>query len=304
MIFIDKSLKAAEGRHINVQFLKDIFDANSLTFSMHLDKNAYKKYVTEDAYKNIWRPLLCDEQNNVCCYCMRRISIVTADGKSGFTAEHVVPQSLKGSAGKIEFQKYISGTIYAQNIADGVEYSEDVEAMAFTSVDDIDEIPKMPHVISHQNLLAACKGIRGTIENGCCCNNDRQNAYIVPYMLIPNGYARFKYDPNGIVSMKPSDDSWTIILESLNSDTLQEIRHIWYLIAKNTKFLTRHFTHDATELLKMNILKTAFKVNNFLYIPEKYRKYAGKIMGKGNDFTWNLLVDYSWFLSYYKSTLK
>ena len=295
MRFINKSLKAAEGKDINIRFLKDHFSTGTLKFTIPLDKTAYKEYVTNPRYKDIWRNYLCEEQEYLCCYCMRRLNT------DSFTAEHVIPQSLKGETDRIEFERYVSGSETAPNIVAGVEYSTDTESRFYASESDIDVLDKMPHVISHQNLLAACNGLRSTELNGCCCNNERGRDYLVPYMLIPDGKDRFKYDVNGIMSMLPLHSSWEKIIATLNGSTLQTIRHIWYMIARNTKYEIRHFYYDVEELQRMMILKTAFKKDNFLHIPQQYRKFAGKIMGQGNDYTWKLLVDYSWFLLYYRN---
>lgn len=294
MRYIDKSAKAAEGRALNIQFLKSIFDNSTLHFKIQLDRVAYNKYRKD--LGNHWRPLLIHEQDNLCCYCMREL---TNAEHSEFTAEHVIPRSLRGVDDRNEFQRYVSGKIYASCLGKNVEYSDDTENRTYTSVNDIDIIPKMPHIIAHENLLAACKGIRGSNDEGCCCNNERGREYLTPYMLIPGEYARFRYDINGIVSISPEDASWEKILKLLNGETLQEIRYIWRLIAFNTKFGKHHFKYDTPEMQRMNILKSAFKKNNFIDIIPKYKKYAGKIMSKGNDFTWKLLVDYRWFFDYY-----
>ena len=295
MDYIDKSLRAAEGRDINIRFLKDHFDVNTLKFSIPLDKSAYSEYAKDARYRDTWRKYLCEEQNYLCCYCMRHLSL------ENFSAEHVVPQSLKGTLDRPEFQRYVTGPDAAPNIVAGVEYSDDTESRTYTAVTDIDALVKMPHVICHQNLLAACKGLRATAIDGCCCNNNRGRNYLVPYMLRTDGPQRFRYDVNGIISMSPEDSSWTGILEILNGTTLQTIRHIWYMIAHNTKFEDRHFHHDVEELQRMNIFKTAFKKDNFFNVPLQYRAYAGKVVGKGNDYTWKLLVDYKWFLQYYRN---
>ncbi len=295
MIFIDKSLREEDGRAINIRFLKDYFDAGTLRFSIPLDKSAYGIYATDARYRDEWRKILCEEQSHLCCYCMRRISL------DGFSAEHIVPQSLKGEADRPEYLRYVSGPDAAPNITRCVEYSDDTETRAYTSAADIDALSKMPHVIAHQNLLAACKGIRGSEINGCCCNNERGRDFLVPYMLIPGGSARFKYDVNGIISMSPEERSWNKMIKTLNGATFQTIRRIWYMIARNTRFREDHFDYTTSELQRMNILKTAFKEDNFLKIPEKYKTFAGKIMGNGNDYTWRLLVDYSWFLQYYRN---
>ena len=295
MVYIDKSLRAAEGLDINIRFLKDHFDVNTLKFTIPLDKSAYSEYAKDARYRDTWRRNLCEEQNYLCCYCMRHLSL------ENFSTEHVVPQSLRGESDRPEFQKYVTGPEAAPNIVAGVEYSDDTESRIYTSVTDIDTLIKMPHVICHQNLLAACKGLRTTAIDGCCCNNNRGREYLVPYMLIPDGPQMFKYDVNGIVSMSHKDTSWTRILETLNGTTLQTIRYLWCKIAHNTRYVDRHFHYDVDELQRMNIFKTAFRVNNFLNIPLQYRAYAGKVVGKGSDYTWKLLVDYKWFLQYYRN---
>lgn len=156
MVFIDKSLRAAEGRDINIRFLKDHFDVNTLKFTIPLDKSAYSKYATDSRYRDTWRKYLCEEQNYLCCYCMRRLAL------ENFSAEHVAPQSLRGGTDRPEFQKYVSGPDAASNIVAGVEYSDDTESKTYTAATDIEKLVKMPHVIAHQNLLAACKGLRNT----------------------------------------------------------------------------------------------------------------------------------------------
>lgn len=295
MNYIDKSLRAIEGRDINIRFLKDHFDVNTLKFTIPLDKSAYREYAKDARYRDTWRRYLCEEQTYLCCYCMRRLTL------ERFSAEHIVPQSLRGEADRQEFQKYVTEPGAVPNIVTGVEYSDDTESRTYATDTDIESLAKMPHVIAHQNLLAACRGLRATALEGCCCNNDRGRDYLMPYMLITDGYKRFKYDVNGIISISPKDNSWDKILDILNGTTLQTIRYIWCKIAHNTKYEDRHFHYDVDELQRMNIFKTAFRKNNFLEIPTQYRVYAGKIVGKGNDYTWNLLVDYSWFLKYYRN---
>lgn len=297
MIFIDKSQRANEGRDINIRFLKDFFDSATYSFTIPLDKSAYRIYATESAYKDIWRKLLCEEQNYLCCYCMRRLAI------DKFSAEHIIPQSLRGREDRAEFLRYVTGDNAAPNIVEGVEYSDDTEARTFTSESDIDKLTKMPHVISHQNMLAACNGLRGSEKDGCCCNNERGRAFLVPYMLIPHGPDKFRYDVNGIISMRPVDTDWQEMVRTLNGITFQTIRFIWHKIARNTTFQERHFSYDTPELQRMNILKTAFKQDNYFKIPQKYRGYAGKIAGRGNEYAWKLLVDYRWFLQYYRRPL-
>ena len=295
MIFIDKSIKTEEGRNVNIMFLKDHFDSALLKFTIPLDKSAYNIYATNHKYKDIWRKLLCEEQDFICCYCMRRLTI------DNFSAEHIIPQSLKGDDDRPEFLRYVTGGNTAPNIVNGVEYSDETESRSYVSIADIESLTKMPHVISHHNLLAACKGPRGTEITGCCCNHRRGRNYIVPLMLIPGGEKRFEYDPNGIMSISPHEESWKSILSVLNGTTFQTIRRIWYLIANNTHLKSGQFSYATPEIQRINIFKAAFKQKNFLNIPKIYRSFIGRIMGKGNDYTWKLLVDYSWFLEYYRN---
>lgn len=294
MVYIDKSLRAIEGRDINIRFLKDHFDVNTKKFTIPLDKTAYQKYAKDHRYRDFWRKYICEEQNYLCCYCMRHLTL------ENFSAEHVIPQSLKGETDRQEFQRYVTEPDAAPNIVAGVEYAADTESRTYAADTDIDTLVKMPHVISHQNLLAACNGLRATAKV-CCCNNNRGSDYLVPYMLILDGYKRFKYDVNGIISISPKDSSWTKILRILNGTTLQTIRYIWCKIAHNTNFEDRHFHYDVEEKQRINIFKTAFRKNNFFDIPAQYRAYAGKVVGNGNNYIWNLLVDYCWFLQYYRN---
>lgn len=297
MIYIDKSIKAQEGWNINIRFLKEIFDPISLNFTIPLDKSAYEKYVRSFSESSIWRKLLCEEQDYLCCYCMRRL---TFNNGLGMSVEHIIPQSLRGIDDKAEFDRYISGPNSAPNLVRFVEYSENVESAGYSSENDIDRLPKMPHVIAHHNLVAACRGISGSKESGCCCNSVRKRNYIVPYMLIVDGYKHFKYDPNGLVSIDVADKSWEKILKELNSTTFQNIRYIWYKIARNTNYKSCNLRQNADVVQRMYIFRAAFNINNFYDIPKKYQAFAGKIVDSGNDYLWQLLLEYNSFLDYYR----
>ena len=43
-------------------------------------------------------------------------------------------------------------------------------------------------------------------------------------------------------------------------------------------------------------MKTIFEVDNFLNIPDEYKKYAG--VADKNSLYWKLLMDFDWFLTY------
>lgn len=289
MIHINKDKSYEFGRHINSLFLRDCFNPDEASFIPEVDLESSFDSYRANNYRKQWLPLLLQEQNGVCCYCMR-----TLGPGARINIEHIVPKVTDEDM----FARYVSASaVIKRHVMHASDYKLRVK-----KIEDIELYAEMPHMIAHTNLLATCNGTRNSLRKWCCCNNLRGNDYIRPMMLNPGEEHLVRYDENGIMYIHPAEDSWSGILKELNTETYQEIRTVWRHIAVNTGIDIRDFNSETTSELpfRINLFKSAFKVDNFLDIDEQYRRYAGELKPNGNMFYWDLLVAYKWFLEYYR----
>lgn len=291
MEYIDKTPFIKKEREINTAYLQDCFNKECRIFYPEIDTDqSYANFSAKKYRKGIdgWENLLLLEQKGRCCYCMRKLDNCARN------IEHVIPRNIDPDNPQEEFKKY---TQASATLDANVMLASDFSKIKFNSTEDIAKTTKMPHRIALQNLLVSCNGKFGSPSSGCCCNNARSNDYLLPLMLMPNVTNKVIYDGiSGVVVISPQEPSWEKMVEMLNDDTYKEVRVLWHKIWKHKDKIDLDSFESFEGRDRIIFLKTIFDVDNFLNIPEEYKKYAGVV--ENNDIYWQLLMDFDWFLSY------
>lgn len=286
MRYVDKYTLHEKGYAINKLFLQRCWNSeeNCMYPQIANADSLYDEYRKAE-FRDKWIPLLLNEQDGRCCYCMRKLD----DRK--LNVEHVVPRSAKGESGQREYERYASN---APAIRDHVALVDNMPAIV--GINDIDKIEKMPHAIAHSNLLASCNGVSGLEKDGvCCCNEARKNNYLLPLMLMEDGPERVRYSKMGIMYLTEEEASWETVIDKLNGDSLQQIRSVWYHLS------TTSYTVDDIEGMsnmkdRMTLFKEAFAIDDFELLDEELQKYAGI----ESIVYWDILMNYDWFYNFYK----
>ena len=298
MKYIDKYQTAAAAHAINVEYLQDCYHGPGIPMIPPPDDpdrsfEDFKKreYRFGHDGNRGWQDLLWQEQDGLCCYCMRLVQ----PGK--LTIEHVVPRALNGLRGRTEYALYAAN---ARAIQDFVVMSDEFAQKMFPTAADIAKEERMPHITAEANLLIACNGKRDTPGSGCCCNNTRKDAYMLPIMLMEECIRRVDYDENGLLSILPIEASLKTIVQELNDETLKTVRRIWYRIS-GTKYSVEDVKKTTSYLDRVILLKTAFGVPDFELLPYSIKQYAGAADNPKQVFYWNLLLSYNWFYGFYRN---
>ncbi len=291
MEYIDKSHFLGREREIDRIFLEDCFDKDSLSFYPEIDTDqSYANFSNRTYRKGIdgWEHLLLQEQNDRCCYCMKRLHA------GALNIEHVIPRNIQATDQEEELRKYTNAS---QLLKQNVELSSEFAKRHFANKEALSEVTKFPHRIALTNLLASCNGKFGKPQDGCCCNNARSNDYLLPLMLMPEVDQRIKYDKHsGLIMLYPKEKSWEKMLQTLNDGTYKEIRVLWYKAwLHKDEFQLESLVHYDTKerILFLNLI---FDVDNFTKISEEYQKYAGILTG--DSVYWKLFLDFDWFYNY------
>ena len=298
MKYIDKYRFAGEAHAVNVLYLQDCYQGAGYPMIPKVDtKQSFddfkkSKYRYGNASVRGWENLLMDEQEGRCCYCMRTLT------PQKLNIEHVVPKSLSGARGATEYRLYAA---HAPAIRDYVMIADQFAQKSFATQADIDNEQRMPHITAEANLLAACNGKWGKPETGCCCNNNRQDAFVVPLMLMKECHERVDYDENGLVSVLPQEPTLKTIIMELNDELYTQVRRIWYKISGTTYSLDE-VNAAKGYVERVVILKTAFGVANFENdLPESIKKFAGWLENPQSSLYWDLLLSYDWFYHFYRT---
>lgn len=291
MEYIDKNPYLEKEREFDIAYLQDCFNDESHSFYPEIDTDqSYRNFSSKKYRKGVdgWENLLLLEQHGRCCYCMRKLDNCARN------IEHVVPRNINTENPGEEFQKYAKA---ASIIQDNVILDSDFTKTKFEDTEDIRKAVKMPHRIALQNLLVSCNGKFGNPRSGCCCNNARSNDFLQPLMLMQDGANKVFYDGiSGVVAIYPFEPSWEKMLETLNDDTYKEIRVLWHKIWKHKDDIDLNAFESYEGKDRIILMKTIFEVENFLNIPDEYKKYAG--VADKNSLYWQLLMDFDWFLTY------
>ncbi len=267
MQFIDKQNieNESKGNAIVNKFLEDQWD-DSLHKYINLD---YSTFENKEMKK-----LVSKEQSDFCCYCMRRLTA------QNITLEHIIPNNIKSKKDYLEeVKRYMDfSEVLRNNISvwDEQKFSQ------------LQTTPPFPHFVAYQNLVASCNGElidknESKLKLHQCCNNRRENDFVIPYFYIPDIVQEISYTKEGdIIYKEELEDS--IKRLNLNDSTLKLLRKAWYFLGK---------TVSVTEIeAGKNILKR----REILDEADINQAIKNTLL---SDIYWNLFCEYKWFHSYY-----
>ena len=293
MIYIDKNIHKQDFDIYTKEYLKSAQNDMEGGFIPQLgDTASYGGFSKRDyKYTSIpeksnfkgWSDILLQEQNGMCCYCMRKLDI------SEVSVEHLVPESFEGLDETEEYNFYASlAPQIRKNVITGSRFDNISNRIKI----DVDKLSRMPHLIAHSNLFSACcpKGF------GCSCNNHRGNHRVLPMMIMNNTNEWLKYDENGEFKLIYPDTEIaknTISHLDINSSGLKEIRELWYLFSRKKIYLE----HDSDIEFKDrdDFIRKALNLDSTTVLPSKYHKY----LRSDSDFYWKQFLKFNWFYQYY-----
>lgn len=276
MVYIETFHRHVDGNNITEKYLADkcVVSEKGRQVYRNID---YAGTFRPD-YSNEMAILLGDVQNDMCCYCMRRLP----KGSTLITLEHIIPQSSSID----EFNRYIS--LGYDELSDRNLIHTDV----FSGKSISTPRPPLPHSVAYHNFLISCDGSFIPDNNShLCCNNARQEKFLFPVFFDQDIEKNIEYTPSGEAKAgdnvkQKSKITIAISAAKLNCKSLVEIRQIWYCL--------RHIDLDSI-INAVNDRKTRIiLIMNYCkdsYLMKKYATYSYK---------WELLLSYSWFHGYYK----
>ena len=296
MRYIDKSVRQHDFDKYSRAYLKEARQSDGTFVPPINNDSSYKDGFSNRKYRapltgDGWQQILLEEQDGLCCYCMKRLK---ADEVS---VEHLVPENFDNNQNpQAEYAYYAR---FAPRIASYVELAEDFSKRRFMSDADIDAVRRMPHLIAHSNLFAACQHKKNSKEVGCSCNSHRGNIPIMPLMLMNNVGSLVKYEENGDVSLLLQDvrESERILSAlDINCDNLRQIRRLWYL-AKHQQVPVLDIT-SMNDGQRVEFILGLFGVEEIFDLDVDYQKYC-RFGNEGEDAYWKLFLQYDWFYHIY-----
>lgn len=283
MRFIDKTKaeNRVRGLTINRQILNSCWDGTKYV------NLSYKTVVKTDLVRH-----LVNEQDGLCCYCMRRLHLQEEENhRTNVTLEHVIPHKIESDEWAADRVKYRAFPILSdRNVTvcpKGTLPAPDVKF----------GMPPFPHFIAYDNLVASCDGLTldevGQEIPHHCCNNKRGNNFVGPLYFHDNISSVVRYDSRGHI-ICPEEYVPYLDENGVNIMTrfLNGVRLFWKQIADSE--YTPQQVNEAEENidLRNDILDDVFTIDitgRWLFLQEKN--------------AWCVFSDYSWFYYYYKGLL-
>ncbi len=105
-----------------------------------------------------------------------------------------------------------------------------------------------------------------------------------------------KYDANGIITISCNDGNLDAIINELNSDTLKEIRSVWYHLSRVKMDFAQGETMSKRE--RADWFKKAYGTDDFSTLPDEVKRYSSVLDRSNEDTYWRLLLAYDWFYYY------
>lgn len=275
MKYIDKTLKKQQGEQIVTEFL-DCFHNRTKAYP----NDMYKAFCSEidDAHNHVQfrqrliNEVLIQEQDGLCCYCMRRLSECKK-----MTIEHVMPNH---AVDKTELDKYRTRATEL----DGLPHSEDFKSLSPITY------PPHPHSIAYQNLLLSCDGnLFNESPTPQCCNLKRKHTFLLPFVLYSNIIQTFIYTEDGMAEWQedpepPESRGNAMRILGLNKSILKMVRRIWFFCTDNN--LNPHKEE------KDFVINTMMGYLNF---PSMNEEDINMLLNFKKDKYWKLLLEYDAF---------
>lgn len=286
MLYIMKTGTPTEatGKKLTKEFIDSCWNPELHMYeNLHYDRSRLKSL----------GQLLINEQNGTdgyshCCYCMRRLNI----DQSNVTYEHIIPHKISKSDWNLYKGKYLN----FPNLKDKcILICFGGELSSSQSTSKIKGLP-YPHFVSYHNLVASCDGTifeNNKMSNSRCCNNNRQDKFVMPIYLSESLSGEISYTSKGELDYDDGqfDYIWFDNQHlNLTNSWLTLVRRMWYRISQsdyNDKDVEKA-EHDRS--LRQEIIDDVDANNEILSWQE-------------NDTAWRLFVEYSWFYVYYKGKI-
>lgn len=279
MKYINKDTHLQEGHHITDDYLDAKCRIDDGGGNYHYQNVDYDDSFRSSGAKALMEQLALDNQENLCCYCMRDLHMQ----KQQVTLEHVIPQS----ATITEFNKY-TGL--------GVKWltkNDVTKTDSFTGLSN-SVVPPRPHTVTFENLTVSCDGTFPDNEGSSqCCNNKRGERFIYPIFYVAAVSNEITYMEDG--SMHPNQNCshpgeyrQTIEHTNLNCENLKHIRRLWHLFWNEDYGALVACLNDKN--LRNRILWSV------LFKKEDQLELDSKILCKFMiDKYWRTLLLYHWF---------
>ena len=248
---------------------------------------------TIDGNMKQMRKFLVNEQEALCCYCMRKLHLTPTENDAGnVTLEHIIPHKITKNEWETEPNEYLEYECLRSQyitVCPKAELSD-----PNTKINDVPH----PHFISYYNLAASCDGavLQGfsdgsKLESSHCCNNKRGNAFVKPLYLKANQASQVYYDEKGIIYFpdEKKESGYENIL-NLNDVALKMAREFWYHISRSDYDVRQVESACNDEKLREEILDDS--------MPGADTKW-GFLTKNVNAWVW--FSEYSWFYDYYRA---
>ncbi len=275
MKYIDKFQREKQGEQIITEFL-DCFHNRMGTYPSDM-YNAFNTEIDDVHNHTRFRQRLVDEvlmleQNGLCCYCMRKLSVC---GK--VTIEHIIPNH---ATDKEELDKYRKRATALDGLLHPDEFKSQIPIV----------YPPHPHPIAYQNLILSCDGdLFKENSKPACCNLKRMHAFLPPFVLYTNIMQKFTYTVDGWAEWtedpKPPESKENAInILGLNKSVLRMVRRIWFFCNDNN--LNPH--RDKKDVVVNTMM-------GYLASPDMTEGEANMLLNFKKDKYWNLLLEYEAF---------
>lgn len=282
MRFIDKNnpTNRIEGLSINRKILNNCWDGKKY---VNLDYHSVDKVELYEHLKN--------EQNGLCCYCMRRIR--TQDDKEkrhlkNITLEHVIPHKIKGDEWNRDKELYRKiPQLNNKNLEVCIEGNITDPYKKFG-------MPPFPHFLAYDNLVASCDGQTldesGSLVSHHCCNNKRGNNYVEPLYFHQDVSTEITYDSRGHIQCAEKYVPYLQEKTGVNimSPFLNDVRLFWKKVADSEYTTEDIFKAENDEELRCDIIDDIFT-----YDPTGHWFFLKK------QRSWCIYSEYDWFYDYY-----
>lgn len=244
-----------------------------------------------DFDKKKLQKLLCEEQDGLCCYCMRRL--YTDTSKKNITIEHVIPNKI--TSDQWDSQK----AMYEKN----VEWLHGPYITVIPTDTSIDKtikfgMPPFPHFIAYYNLVASCDGKvltdNDTQKPQHCCNSNRGNSYVEPLFFKSDVSEQIAYDHKGRIICDESLIPYFAQKNGLNlsCNFLVKVRHFWNFVANSDYTPDDVIKAIDDDDLRQEIIDIIFPVSE-----SEYWKFLEE-----KKF-WLRYSDFDWYYGYYRDKI-
>lgn len=258
----------------------------------NVDEGCYVNLLYDSSKLGELRRVLVEEEV-YCCYCMRKLYLAQhGRHRPNVTLEHIIPHQIKSTEWEETKDDYFRfEPLHPDKVR--VCFQGKYEQPSVQ----ISQLPH-PHYISYHNLVASCDGqtmcCSGTsikAVSHSCCNNKRQERFVMPIfycervneLLCYDRYGKLDYDED-FIREEWFDDQHL----NLSSSWLNSVRRFWYELSQSEIYTSEDVEDAIADLEKRSD------------ILDDIDPAATVFPAAVPDNLWIILSEYSWFYGYYK----